>query len=126
MELSEEQITTRLFELENSGEADRRARLLGERYLSLLQDDESGQAYVFRHGVDNTEGGTIPAGTEFWEYDTFEEAERVYGQMLEGARRAGHVVQEDSDDDLGDYESVGAELNDVNSDTDDPLVADEP
>ena len=126
MELSEEQITTRLFELENAGEADRRARLLGERYLSLLQDDESGQAYVFRHGVDNTEGGTIPGGTEFWEYDTFEEAERVYGQMLEGARRAGHVVQEDSDDDLGDYETIGAELNDVNSDTDDPLVADEP
>jgi hypothetical protein len=35
-------------------------------------------------------------------------------------------VQEDSDDDLGDFETAGAELNDVNSDTDDPLVAGEP
>jgi|ERR687885_1610095 hypothetical protein len=126
MELSEEQIISRLLELENAGEADRRARLVGERYLSLIEDDASGRSYVLRHGVDDTEGGIVPEGTEFWEYDTFDEAERVYGQMLREAQRAGHLVEQDSDDDLGDYETAGAEMRGTTSDTDDPLVVEEP
>lgn len=119
MEQSEEQIISRLFDIENAGEADQRARLRGERYLSLIKDDQSGQAYVFRHGVDDTEGEEIPEGTEFWAYDTFDEAERVYGQLLSVERRAGQVIETDSDDDLGDSETGGAELRDLYSDSDD-------
>ena len=123
---SEEQIIDRLFALENEGMADQRAELMGERFLSLIHDPDSGRAYVFQHGLDDTEGAEVPEGTEFWEYDGVELAERAYEQLLSEARRAGELVEEDSDEGLGDEEVDGAELHDVYSaDDDDPLMADE-
>jgi hypothetical protein len=123
---SEQQIETRLLELENQGLADRRAELSGDRWLSLIHDQGSGRAYVLRHGVDETEGGEVPPDTEFWEYPTYEEAERVYLQILDEADEQGELVDEDSDEGFGDTEVDGAELQDVNAaEEDDPLVSDE-
>jgi hypothetical protein len=121
---SEEQIIDRLFELENEGMADQRTELTGERFLSLIHDPDSGRAYVFQHGLDDTEGSEVPEGTEFWEYREPEQAERAYAQLLADARQAGEVVEEDSEEGLGDEEVDGAELHDVYSaDDDDDLVA---
>jgi len=122
-ERSEEQIIDRLFALENEGEADQRAELTGERFLSLIHDPDSGRAYVFQHGLDDTEGTEVPEGTEFWEYGTAEQAERAYERLLSEARRAGELVEEDSDEGLGDEEVDGAELRDVyGADDDDALI----
>jgi hypothetical protein len=126
-EYSEQQLETRLLELENQGMADRRAELAGRRWLSLLHDEESGRAYVLQHGVDETDGLEVPPDTEVWRYASFDEAERAYQQMIEEADAAGELVDEDSDEELGDYETAGAELRDVHSaDDDDPLVANLP
>jgi plasmid stabilization system protein ParE len=123
---SENQIATRLLQLENEEQAERRVRLSGERYLSLLQDPDSGRSYVFRHGVDDTEGAEVPDGTEFYEYDTIDVARRAFNQILGEARRAGTVVEDDSTDDLGDFETDGAEIRDLYADEDeDPLTQDD-
>jgi len=124
-ELSEEQVIDRLLTFENDGLADERAELAGERFLSLIQDGQRGHAYVFRHGVDDTEGAEIPEDAEFWEYPTLAEAQRVYRQLLEEARQSGELVEEDSEEDIGDSETGGPELRDRYSASDeDPLVAD--
>jgi len=49
-ERSEEQIISRLFELENGGQAERRTELSEERYLSLINDPDRSRAYVFQRG----------------------------------------------------------------------------
>jgi hypothetical protein len=123
-ERSEEQIISRLFELENTGQAERRTELGGERFLSLIQDPDSGRAYVFSHGMDATEGAEIPEGTEFWEYPTPDEAQRAYGQMLAESGQAGDVVEEDSEEGLGDSETAGAEVRDRYSASDEDLLID--
>jgi hypothetical protein len=125
-ERSEEETIERLFELENEGLAEERAELTGERFLALIHDEDSGRAYVFSHGVDNTGGAEVPTGTEFLEYPRLEEARRVYQDMLREARENGELVEEDSEDDLGDFETGGAELRDRYAASDeDRLVADE-
>jgi hypothetical protein len=130
-ERSEEQIISRLLELENDDQAERRVRLRGERYLSLLHDPDDGRSYILRHGTDETEGAEIPENTEFYEYPTGEVAQRAYEQMVEEWRRAGQVVEEDSTDDLGDSETSGAEIRDLYADMDedeltqDPVISEE-
>jgi hypothetical protein len=122
-ERSEEQIITRLFGLENEGQAGERAELTGQRFISLMQDPVNGRAYVFQHGLDETEGAEVPPGTEFWEYPTWDEAERAYNQLLEEDRQAGELVATDSEEGLGDSSSDGAEVRDRYSASDeDPLV----
>ena len=76
-EKSEEQVISRLFDLENEGQAAQRAELSGERFLSLIQDPDNGLGYVFKHGLDETEGAEVPPETEFWEYPTLDEAQRA-------------------------------------------------
>ena len=125
-ERSEEQIISRLFELENEGQAERRTELTGERFLSLIQDPDSGRAYVFMHGSDETEGAEVPPGTEFWDYPTPAEAGRAYDQLLAESGTAGEVVEQDSDEGIGDSETGGAEVRDRYSASDeDPLVSDD-
>jgi len=122
-ERSEEQVITRLFELENDGQAAQRSELTGERFLSLIQDPQNGLGYVFQHGLDETEGAEVPPGTEFWEYPNWDEAERAYAQILEEDRQAGELVDMDSEEGLGDSDSEGAEVRDRYSASDeDPLV----
>ncbi len=130
-ERSEEQIVSRLLELENDGQAERRTELTGERFLSLLHDPDTGRSYVLSHGTDATEGAEIPAGTEFYQYATADEAQRAYDQLLEESRRAGELVEEDSTEDVGDFESGGAEVRDLFADSDedelstDSVISDE-
>ena len=121
-ERSEEQIISRLFELENSGESERRTELSGERFLSLIHDPDTGRAYVFSHVLDETEGAEVPPGTEFWEYPTQDEAVRAYDQLLGESARAGEVVEEDSDEGIGDSETDGAEVRDRYSASDEDLL----
>lgn len=120
---SEEQIISHLLELENSDGADQRAELLGERFLALINDPDSGRGYVLKHGTDETEGAEIPPGTELWEYPNIGVATEAYEQLLAEARRLGDLVEPDSDDDIGDFETAGAEVRDEYSDSDDdPLI----
>jgi hypothetical protein len=122
-ERSEEQLISRLFDLENDGQAAQRAELTGERFISLIQDPNTGQAYVFQHGLDETEGAEVPPGTEFWEYPTLDEAERAYSQLLEEDRKAGELVATDSEEGIGDSETDGAEVRDrYSASDDDPLI----
>jgi hypothetical protein len=121
-ERSEEQIISRLFELENGGQAARRTELSDAQFLSLIQDPDDGRGYVLRHGTDETEGAEIPPGTEFWEYPTFDEAGRAYDQLLAESGKAGEVVEEDSEEDLGDSETDGAEVRDRYSASDEDLL----
>jgi hypothetical protein len=122
-ERSEEQVISRLFDLENGGQATQRAELTGERFISLIQDPDNGLAYVFQHGLDETEGAEVPPGTEFWEYPTWGEAERAYAQQLQDDRSSGELVEVDSDENLGDSDSAGAEVRDRYSASDeDPLT----
>ena len=122
-ERSEEQVISRLFDLENDGQAAQRAELTGERFVSLIQDPINGMAYVFQHGLDDTEGAEVPEGTEFWEYPTLDEAARAYAQLITEDSQAGELVEVDSDEGLGDSESGGAEVHDRYSASDeDPLI----
>jgi hypothetical protein len=124
-ERSEEQVVSRLFDLENDGQAAQRAELTGERFLSLIQDPASGRAFVFQHPLDETEGAEVPEGTEFWEYPTPDEAERAYAQLLDEDRKAGELVETDSDEGLGDSETGGAEVRDRYSASDEDLLIDD-
>jgi hypothetical protein len=130
-ERSEEQIISRLLELENGGQSERRVRLAGERFLTLLHDPDNGRSYVLRHGTDETEGAEIPEGTEFEEYATSDSAQRAFELALDESRRAGQLVEEDSTDDVGDFETEGAEIRDLYADQDedeltqDPVISEE-
>src|SRR5205823_932264 len=130
-ERSEEQIISRLLELENDGQAERRAQLTGERYLTLLHDPDSGRSYIVRHGSDSTEGAEIPQNTEFYEYPATDVAQRAYDQLLDESRRAGELVEDDSSEGIGDFESGGAEIRDLYADSDedeltrDPVISEE-
>jgi hypothetical protein len=122
---SEEQIISRLFDLENDGQAAQRAELTGERFISLIQDPVNGLGYVFQHGLDETEGAEVPVGTEFWEYPTWDEAERAYAQLVAEDKQAGELVETDSEEGLGDSDAAGAEVRDRYSASDeDPLIGD--
>ena len=123
-ERSEEQIISRLFELENGGQAERRTELSEERYLSLINDPDRSRAYVFQHGLDETEGAEVPPGTEFWEYPTLDEATRAYDQLLAESGKAGEVVEVDSEEGIGDSETDGAEVRDRYSASDEDLLID--
>ncbi|OLC27841.1 MAG: hypothetical protein AUH40_00665 [Chloroflexi bacterium 13_1_40CM_65_17] len=124
-ERSEEQVISRLFALENDGQAAQRAELTGERFISLIQDPASGLAYVFQHGLDETEGAEVPEGTEFWEYSNLDEAARAYAQLLAEDRQAGDLVETDSEEGLGDSETSGAEVRDRYSASDEDLLIDD-
>jgi len=121
-EKSEEQLISRLFDLENGGQAAQRAELSGERFLSLIQDPDNGRGYVFQHGLDETEGAEVPPGTEFWEYPNLDEAERAYAQLLGEDRQAGEVVETDSEEGIGDSDAAGAEVRDRYSASDEDLL----
>ena len=121
-ERSEEQVISRLFDLESGGQAGQRAELTGERFLSLIQDPTTGRAYVFQHGLDETEGAEVPPGTEFWEYPTWDEAELAYAQLLDEDRKAGELVATDSEEGVGDSDADGAEVRDRYSANDDDLL----
>src|SRR2546428_403006 len=106
-ERSEEQGISRPLGVEKGGEGGPPAQLTGERYLTLLHDPDTGRSYILRHGNDDTEGAEIPEGTEFYEYASADLAQRAYEQFLEESRSAGELMEEDSTDDIGDFETSG-------------------
>src|SRR5260370_27421381 len=55
-ERSEEQVISRLFDLENNGLAAQRAELTGERFLSRIQDPDNGLRHAFQHDLDQSAG----------------------------------------------------------------------
>lgn len=117
---SDERLEARLLELENQDLADRRAELTGDRWLSLIHDPQSSSVYIFRHGVDETEGAEEPPDAEVWEYETYDQAERAYAALLGEAASAGELVDPDSEtEELGDVETDGLEPQELHSDTDD-------
>ena len=122
---------SRLLELENDGQAEQRTKLSGERLLSLIHDPDNGRSYILRHGTDQTEGAEIPAGTEFFEYPSADAAQRAFEQLLSESRQAGEVEEDDSTDDIGDFETGGAEVRDLFADQDedelsrDPVISEE-
>lgn len=122
-ERSENQILSHLLELDNAGQAERRVRLVDESYLSLINDPETGRGFVLRHGLDGTEGAEIPAGSEFYEYPSVQQAQQAFENLLSESAAEGEVTEDDSTDDEGDFETSGAEIRDLYSDQDeDPLV----
>lgn len=122
-ERSENQILSHLLELDNTGQAERRVRLVDESYLSLINDPETGRGFVLRHGMDDTEGAEIPAGSEFYEYPSVQQAQLAFEKLLSESAAEGEVTEDDSTDDEGDFETSGAEIRDLYSDQDeDPLV----
>lgn len=122
-ERSENQTLSHLLELDNTGQAERRVRLVDESYLSLINDPDTGRGFVLRHGVDDTEGAEIPAGSEFYEYPSAQAAQQAFDQLVSESAAEGEVTEEDSTDDEGDFETSGAEIRDLYSDQDeDPLV----
>ena len=123
-ERSEEQIISRLLELENAGQAERRVELDGRSFIALIHDPDNSRGYVLKHGVDETEGAEIPEGTEFWEYPTAQEAEQAFEQLVAESAGEGAVVEEDDTDDVGDFEAGGAEVRDLYSDSDTDLLID--
>ena len=122
---------SRLLELENDGQAEQRTKLSGERFLSLIHDPDNGRSYILRHGTDQTEGAEIPAGTEFFEYPSADAAQRAFEQLLSESRQAGEVEEDDSTDDIGDFETGGAEVRDLFADQNedelsrDPVISEE-
>ncbi len=111
-ERSEEQILSRLLELENEGGAERRVQLTDERFLALIHDPDNGRSYVLKHGLDDTEGAEIPAESEFYEYATRDEAEQAFNQLTNEFGSGGEVVEVDSTEAIGDSEAAGAEIID--------------
>ena len=125
-ERSEEQILSRLLELENEGAAERRVELTEERFLALIHDPDDGRHYVLKHSLDDTEGAEIPPETEFYEYATRGEAEQAFNQLVKDFGEGGEVVEVDSTEGIGDSEAGGAEIIDqYSADDDDPLMVDE-
>ena len=121
-ERSEEQIISRLLELENGGQSERRAKLTGEQFLSLIHDPDTDRGYVLRHGLDETEGAEVPPGTEFWEYPTRQAAEQAFDQLLAESAGSGELVETDSTEGIGDSETDGAEVRDRYSASDDDML----
>ncbi|HEX4215012.1 MAG TPA: hypothetical protein VIA06_16955 [Candidatus Dormibacteraeota bacterium] len=117
---SDERLEAWLLELENQDLADRRAELSGDRWLSLIHDPRASSVYIFRHGMDETEGAAVPADAEIWEFDSFERAERAYAALLGEAAAAGELVDPESEaEELGDVETDGLNAEELHADTDD-------
>src|SRR3982074_2471833 len=92
-----------LWELENDEQMERRVELTGERRLSLFLEKMDGRSYIFRHGLaEQNEGVSVGQDSEFWMYETAEAANMECGRLLAPPRRAGHVVETDDEDELGD------------------------
>jgi hypothetical protein len=105
---------SRLWELENAEQMDRRVELTGQRYISLFLEKLDGRSYIFRHSAqEQNEGVSVGQDSEFWMYDTAEGAQLEFAQMVANARRAGHLVDTDDTDELGDAFTDGPTTNEV-------------
>jgi hypothetical protein len=105
---------SQLWELENAEQMDRRVELTGQRYISLFLEKLEGRSYIFRHSAEEqNEAVSVGQDSEFWMYDTAEAAQIEFAQMVANARRAGHLLETDDTDDLGDPFTDGPVTNEV-------------
>jgi hypothetical protein len=102
-----------LWRLENAGRADRRAQLRGERFLSLFLQAGNGRSYIFRHGLDAANEELDVGDAELFMYERPQDAQIEYERMLATARRAGTLVDADSEEELGDPETQGPVLSET-------------
>src|SRR5947207_1750270 len=103
-----------LWELENNEQMERRVELTGERHLSLFLEKLGGRRYVFRHGSSQqNEGIAVGQDSEYWMYEPAEAATIEFERMLAAARRAGHLVESDDEDELGDPLTDGPVTNEI-------------
>jgi hypothetical protein len=93
---------------------DRRVELTGQRYISLFLEKLDGRSYIFRHSAEEqNEAVSVGQDSEFWMYDTAEAAQIEFAQMVANARRAGHLLETDDTDDLGDPFTDGPVTNEI-------------
>ena len=103
-----------LWELENDEQMERRDELTGGRHLSLFLEKLGGRSYIFRHGpAEQNEGVSVGQDSEFWMYETAEAATIEFERMVAAARRAGHLVETDDEDELGDPHTDGPVTTDI-------------
>jgi hypothetical protein len=99
----DQRLLAQLWRLENSGEADERVALEGERYLSLFLDADNGRSYIFRHGASEAnEDIDVGRESEVYEFETRHQAEVAFAEMVEEEAAEGRVVETDSVEDIGD------------------------
>lgn len=104
----------RLWELENAERMDRRVELTGERYLTLFLEKLDGRSYIFLHrGAEQNEAVSVGEDSQFWMYDTADAASLEFRRMVANARRAGHLVETDDTDELGDPFTEGPTTSEV-------------
>lgn len=105
---------SQLWELENNQQMERRVELTGERHLSLFLEKLGGRSYIFRHGpAEQNEGVSVGQDSEFWMYETADAATIEFERMVAAARRAGHLVETDDEDELGDPHTDGPVTTDI-------------
>ncbi len=110
----DQQVLSRLWELESAGEADQRAELAGGQYLSLFLDTDDGQSYVFRHGsAEANEDIEVGRESEVFAFPTAGNAHAAYEQMVNEASAEGSLVDPESDEELGDPAMEGPMTNEV-------------
>ncbi|MEP7105784.1 MAG: hypothetical protein ABI838_08055 [Chloroflexota bacterium] len=110
----DQRILAQLWELENSEQMERRVELSGERHLSLFLEKLGGRSYIFRHGLtEQNEAVSVGQDSEFWMYETAEAATIEFDRMVAAARRAGHLVETDDEEGLGDPHTDGPNITDV-------------
>ncbi len=103
-----------LWELENDEQMERRVELTGQRHLSLYLEKLGGRSYIFQHGPgEQNEGVSVGQDSEFWMYDKAEAATIEFERMLAAARRAGHLIETDDEDELGDPRTGGPVTTDI-------------
>ena len=106
MQLTDDQVTAQLWDLEEAERQDARVALTDGTYLSLFLDKVDSQSFIFRRAAAER------AGSDFWKFDTAGQAQAAFDQMLAGLRRDRMVLEEDSAEDLegtGGYEGEAIE-----------------
>jgi hypothetical protein len=91
-----------LWHLENEGRADRRAELAGERFVSLFTDVLGGRSFVFEHGAEDATDDVSVGDAEFEEYENADQARIAFTDRLREAREEGALVDDSSEEDIGD------------------------
>ena len=122
MELTDDQVTAQLWDLEEGERRDARVALADGTYLSLFLDKVDTQSFIFRRATAER------AGSDFWKFDTAGQAQTAFDQMLSELRRDRMVLEEDSAEDLegaGGYEGEAIEpfgLNGMQADNREPAA----
>lgn len=104
----DQRLLAQLWRLENDGDADRRVALTGDEYLSLFLDAGNGRSYILRHGsAEANEEVEVGRESEAYEFEARHHAETAFEEMVREAADEGRLVEDASQDDLGDPATDG-------------------